>query len=129
VHRVGLGRERKVLAGMTDVYQTTPTVCFIFKYRPLVVLQAQGIAPPHSIEHSTQGSACHHVIDVDDLDTCIASPGTRHARIRALEDELARLCADHLAECPHPVKTEPDERPAKRIKRAHEMLVEIIDLT
>ncbi|EIW84410.1 hypothetical protein CONPUDRAFT_135863 [Coniophora puteana RWD-64-598 SS2] len=117
VHCVGFAEERSLLYPTTSVnfhtLGTHPAARFIFKYKPLEVLQAQGIAPPPIAELSPTRtiSSCRHA----------------SARIRALELEVARLQRKRSSHTAVSVRSVSDERPAKRIR--HEVDGDIIDLT
>ncbi|KIM68514.1 hypothetical protein SCLCIDRAFT_7191 [Scleroderma citrinum Foug A] len=117
-HCVGFGQQRTTQRRMVADFipNSSPPIIFTFKYRPIAILQANGIAPRH------EGAPPKDVTPENDT---IA----RRERIRLLEDELKRLrdqAPDDTAEGPK----------AKRIKKEHGVSEkrpiiseEVIDLT
>ncbi|EIW84402.1 hypothetical protein CONPUDRAFT_163544 [Coniophora puteana RWD-64-598 SS2] len=145
VHRVGFGKQRKrsiPREGWHFSASTDPFIYFIFRYRPLDVLQAQGIAPRATPASERESSVAVDAApeDVPETSNDVPSqqPGlsdisTRmlDARIKALKDELAQLEALRNPAIAAKVKEEPAERPAKRVKREHgrsAIPIEVIEL-
>ncbi|EIW84401.1 hypothetical protein CONPUDRAFT_135860 [Coniophora puteana RWD-64-598 SS2] len=122
VHCVGFGREKKrpiPSARTHKVRPTRSTLHFIFKYRPLAVLQAQGIASlpvPQRAPIKRSETIDDDVIIIDDGPE---NPAAFNANIHALEKrKLNRLRARQAASNRTPVKSEPGAPPAKRrVKR------------
>ncbi|KAF9223810.1 hypothetical protein BS17DRAFT_781226 [Gyrodon lividus] len=99
VHRVGFGpeREREHLPKFLHrlIPSGDPPLVFVFKYRPLDVLQANGIAPKpdsasSSSRHEIKLNECK-IKTQDDAYTEDIKPVELDGRIQSLENELKRL--------------------------------------
>ncbi|KIK80736.1 hypothetical protein PAXRUDRAFT_833354 [Paxillus rubicundulus Ve08.2h10] len=134
VHRVSFGPERdRKQSHHRFVANDDPQLVFVFKYRPLGVLQASGIAPkPDSVSFGS-----HHELNVNECEIDIRDgsyiadikPVGLDGKIETLENELKRLRSLQAG-------TSQDRKP-KRVKTEEPRLEkrpsftpgEIIDLT
>ncbi|KAJ3775617.1 hypothetical protein FB446DRAFT_724426 [Lentinula raphanica] len=101
-HKVGLGDERPVKrTTLIDVTYHDVIVKFVFKYRPLDLLRANGIAPPAPRQKSA--------VKPEVLDLTGDSEEEDIHRMRSLEEELEQLRRKRRKT--HHVKTEPELKP------------------
>ncbi|KAJ3843922.1 hypothetical protein F5878DRAFT_603365 [Lentinula raphanica] len=103
-HKIGLGNDRRVPAA--DPQKTKSTrhdviVSFIFRYRPLDLLRANGIAPP--------APRLGNAVKPEVLDLTGDSEEEDIHRMRSLEEELEQLRRKRRKT--HHVKTEPELKP------------------
>ncbi|KIJ60390.1 hypothetical protein HYDPIDRAFT_43389 [Hydnomerulius pinastri MD-312] len=112
-HRVGFGPE-KPRNKIRETYNHLipnhdPPLVFVFKYRPLDVLQANGIAPKPAIPAS-QEAGSDDEIDIQDAPyTEDIKPRELNDRIQSLENELKRLRSQQVGAS--------EDRKPKRVKK------------
>jgi hypothetical protein len=133
-HKVGLGEEKVVAhTSMLSVKPLATIATFIFKYRPLDMLRAQGIAPPAESIKRAASSTEPEVLDLtnDGQD----SDDDNEGRIRALREELASLERKrkrqkrmHVKSEPR-VKREPGSSAAGRNRDGRNVSLGVVDLT
>lgn len=122
-HKIGLGEEIRKISSCVSTIRHGPVVTFIFKYRPIDMLRANGIAPPAPEDRKRAASLTDGSHEV--LDLTAESDSENDRRIKALRDELAGL--ERKRRKTTRIKQEPGSSSASRSGQT--VSLEVVDLT